>query len=110
MNFVYENIDAESYTKIKSTLTSGIANPLIECVDHCIEALKFTNSMGSLSSRYYKTKKLMLQCSSDSFNIIVHQIAKDLGLKPKDYLLEKGYPIDKNVDKDFFLGFDEAGK
>jgi len=111
MNFVYENIEEKDYKEIRSVLCKKIGAPKEESIEHCIEAIKFSNTKGSLNVRYYKTKKLMFQGNLEDIDSILKDIKEDLGIMPNEAknLSQSSFSEPKN-NKDFFLGFDEAGK
>lgn len=111
MNFVYENIEEEKYEKVKLILFKNIGKPTTEKVEYCIEALKFSNSQGSLLLRYYKTKKLMLQGNLKDVDSIIEKIKQNLEISPskKDKRDPDSFP-EMKINKDFFLGFDESGR
>ena len=110
MNFVYENIEEETYKKVKIILLK-IGKPSIEDIAHCNESLKFSGNKGSLSIRYYKSKKLMFQGNLENIGEIIEELEKNLGIFPneKKEKTSNDFP-EKNINKDFFLGFDEAGR
>lgn len=110
MTFVFENIEGDKYQEIRNVLCSNFGEPIPETIDHCTEALKFKTSEGNLSSRYFKTKKLMLQCGSEKVKVIVSKVGSEIGLASEAPANLEKYSLDKDVDRDFFLGFDEAGK
>jgi len=107
MNFVYENIETETYKKIRSVLCSNLGNPQVENVNHCNETLKFNTSKGSMNVRYYKTNKLTFQGKLDIDNLL-KEINDKFGINPKDSSQE--ISIEEEIHKEIFIGFDEAGR
>lgn len=107
MNFVYIDIEEGNYQNLKSFLGKKIGIPKQETVQYCIEALKFSNSNGSLAIRYYKTKKLTVQGDLRDIDNIVKEIEEQLGIVPENS--KRNFP-EQSINKDFFLGFDESGK
>lgn len=110
MNFVYENIAKEEYQKIKLILSENIGNPKIENIKNCSEAIKYSNTSGSLNIKYYKTKKVMIQGNFRDIETIIEKIKKSLKLTPKGYKLNESQVTEGCENSEIIFGFDEAGK
>jgi ribonuclease HIII len=105
MNPVFGNIDEGTYEEIKSILCSNFESYSKENIVNCLEASKFTSSGKSLSVRYYKSKKLMLQGNFNGMDELIKEIERKIKIKPN----ETKKDVNK-INKDVLIGFDESGK
>jgi len=107
MNPVFKNINEETYKKVKSVICSSFESCQNENIAHCLEALKLTSPDKTLSVRYYKSKKLMLQGKFKGFDKLLITIQKEVNINPKEPLEKKSNTI---INKDILIGLDESGR
>ena len=109
MNFVFENVNEDTYKEIKSILCSNFESRQNENIAYCLDALKLTSPEKSLSVKYYKSKKLMLQGNFNGIDELIATIQEKTNIKTKDIVSDISSKIQK-TSKEILIGFDESGK
>ncbi len=113
-NYVFGNISAGVCEEILKDFMLVFPNFTEKEIPYCNKSCQLTNQNGKITFAHYNSGKLMLQGNCADLPKVVLDLEVKFKLveenKKKELKKKEISSGESNIDADFFIGFDEAGK